>query len=71
MSIKIVHRKKGLNEMVTMVCEWYGMDVEELKTVGTFVMNWLEGDYIGALFIFKEWEKKYYKDNDAGGGEKR
>lgn len=66
--IKTARRSKSLNEMVEEICEWYGMDREELKTVGCFVMHYLEGDYIGALFTYKEWKEKYYNEGKTAGG---
>ncbi len=70
MSVKTVYRKKSLYEMVNDVCEWYGVDREELKTIGCFVSAYMEGDYLRALFVYEEWKERYYKEEDAVEGAK-
>ncbi len=68
MSLKVTRRKYGLNEMIDVVCEWYGIDREEFKSLGVLAMYWMEGDYTGTLFAFSEWKEKYYRDNRCEGG---
>ena len=70
MTLKTAKRGRALNEMIDIVCDWYGIDREELKAIGVITLCWIESDYVGALFAFEEWRERYYReDNLKGGGE--